>query len=218
MPARCPKEIPPMTDARPPRIPNLPESQWTPEVQALFPIMLPPGSTARGSDFNSILVLAHHPRLSGPWLRFNAAVSSGFTLTPRLKEIAVLRVAWRSQSSYEWTHHMLSGLRAGLDRGEFAALMEETPGDRWSELERGVILAVDDLWRQQKVGDAAWSILSRHATTEQAVELLYLIGGYFALAGILNTAEAPVEPPILGPARALEWPDRQPLGRAAGAN
>jgi hypothetical protein len=30
------------------RIPNLAPEQWTPEVEAIFPIMLPPGSTAKG--------------------------------------------------------------------------------------------------------------------------------------------------------------------------
>lgn len=73
------------------RIPNLPPERWTPEVEALFPIMLPPGSAAKGSDFNSILLLAHHPALAGPWLEFNAKIARGFTISARQKEIAILR-------------------------------------------------------------------------------------------------------------------------------
>jgi alkylhydroperoxidase family enzyme len=188
------------------RIPNLPPEQWTPEVEALFPIMLSPGSTAKGSDFNSILVLAQHPRLSEHWLRFNAAASRGFVLSARIKEIAILRVAWRSGSDYEWVQHMLSGLREGLSVEDFRTLKGEDPGNTWNELERAVIDAADDLWRQQKVGEEAWTVLSSQVSTEQILELLYVIGAYLALAGILNTGNVPVEDQVLQRATALGLP------------
>ena len=107
------------------RIPNLPPERWTPEVEALFPIMLPPGSAAKGSDFNSILLLAHHPALAGPWLEFNAKIARGFTISARQKEIAILRVAWRRGSDYEWIQHMLSAARAGLAVEDFDALLSD---------------------------------------------------------------------------------------------
>lgn len=96
------------------RIPNLPQEQWTPEVEALFPIMLPHGSTGKGSDFNSILLLAHHAELADPWLHFNAKIAQGFVLSARHREILILRVAWRRASDYEWIQHTLSAARPGL--------------------------------------------------------------------------------------------------------
>jgi 4-carboxymuconolactone decarboxylase len=160
----------------------------------------------RGSDFNSILVLAQHPRLSKHWLRFNAAASRGFALPARVKEIAILRVAWRSRSDYEWVQHMLAGLREGLSADDFRSLQAEDPGKSWNEIDHAVIGAADDLWRQQRVGDKVWTALSAHFSTEQILELLYVIGAYLALAGILDTANVPIEGEVLDQAMALGLP------------
>lgn len=188
------------------RIPNVPEDKWTPEVEALFPIMVPPTSQAKGSDFNSILVLAQHPRLSEHWLRFNAAASRGFVLPARLKEIAVLRVAWRSQSDYEWVQHMLAGLREGLTIADFEALQSEALGDHWEDLDRLVIFTADGLWRYQRVDDETWADLTARLTMEQIMELLYVVGAYIALAIILNTGRVALEPVMRDQAEALGLP------------
>lgn len=188
------------------RIPNLPPEAWTPEVQALFPIMLPAHSRAKGSDFNSILVLAQHPELADLWLRFNAAVSRGFDLSPTLKEVAILRVAWRRGSEYEWVHHMLSGLSNGLIPEHFEGLKSEEPGRLFTGDELAVIRATDDICLTGGISDATWPAISAALDTRQIMELLFLVGGYIALAAILKTAGAPVEPMIAEQAKALELP------------
>lgn len=187
-------------------IANLPQEQWTPEVEAIFPIMLPTGSTAKGSDFNSILLLAHHPRLSGPWLQFNARVAQGFTLTARLREIAILRVAWRRKSDYEWVQHMLSAARAGLGITDFEALQREDPGARWSGLEANLIQATDEICADGGIAATTLALLNEDMTTEQVMELLYVVGCYIALGAILNTACAQIEPQILAQAREAGFP------------
>lgn len=188
------------------RIENLPPEAWTPEVEALFPIMLPPGSSAKGSDFNSILLLAHHPRLSEPWLRFNAKVAQGFTLSAREREIAILRVAWRRGSEYEWVHHMLSGARAGLTVAHFAALQSEEASSEWSELEALLIRATDEVCLAGGVAADTLAKLREHLSTEQVFELLYATGCYIALGAVLNTAGAAIEPQVLEQAASAGLP------------
>ncbi|MET1756448.1 hypothetical protein ABVV53_13465 [Novosphingobium sp. RD2P27] len=39
------------------RIENLPPKALTPEIEALFPIMLPPGPRAKGADFNALAAI-----------------------------------------------------------------------------------------------------------------------------------------------------------------
>lgn len=175
------------------RIPNLPADAWTPEVQALFPLMLPPGSTARGSDFNSILVLARHPELAEPYLRFNAALAKGVDLSPRLKEIAILRVAWRRGIEYEWVHHTISALRTWLTPEHLAALMQDQPAVIFTPEEQAVVAATDDICLLGGIGDATWPALSNALTTKQVMELLFVVGCYIMLGSILKTAGAPVE-------------------------
>lgn len=198
------------------RIENLAREAWTPEVETLFPIMLPPGSTAKGSDFNSILLLAHHPRLSEPWLQFNAKVAQGFTLSAREREIAILRVAWRRGSEYEWVHHMLSGARACLTVAHFAALQSEEASGDWSVLETLLIRATDEICLGGGIEPVTLLELLQHLSTEQVVELLYVVGCYIALAGILNTAEAAIEPPVAAQAASAGFPDFRPPTSARG--
>jgi 4-carboxymuconolactone decarboxylase len=192
-------------ETRQQRIPNLAPEFWSEEVKELFPPMLPPGSTAKGSDFNSILILAHHPRLADPWLRFNATVARGFTLSARLREIAILRVAWRRGSQYEWVHHTLSGLRAGLTANEISALQREGAYS-WGSIEREIILATDEICHDGGISPPTLSGLSQLITTEQIMELLFVVGGYIALAAILNTADAQIEASPLEHARAAGLP------------
>ena len=198
------------------RISNLPEEAWTPQVQALFPIMLPPHSRAKGSDFNSILVLAQHPELADLWLRFNAALSRGFDLPATLKEVAILRVAWRRGSEYEWVHHMLSGLSNGLVAEHFEGLQSEMPGDAFTREERAVIRATDDICLKGVISSESWPEVSAVLDTRQIMELLFVVGGYIALAAILKTADAPVEAPIAAQVEALELPALIPDPRMNG--
>lgn len=188
------------------RIANLPAEQWTTEVEALFPIMLPPTSTAKGSDFNSILLLAHHPRLAEPWLRFNAKVAQGCTLSVRIREIAILRTAWQRRSDYEWVHHMLSGARAGLTAADFDGLQSAAPGSAWSDLEATLIRATDEICADGGIKPQTLAQLNQHFQTDQVMELLFVVGCYIALAAILNTAGAVIEPQILRQAETSGFP------------
>lgn len=192
------------------RIENLQPDAWTPEVEALFPIMLPQGSPAKGSDFNSILLLAHHPRLSHPWLQFNAKIAQGFTLSAREREIAILRVAWRRGSDYEWVHHTLSGARAGLTIAHFSSLQSEEASGDWSRLETLLIRATDEICLGGGIGPDTLAKLRDHLSTEQVIELLYAVGCYIALAAILNTAAAAIEPSIAEMAASAGFPDLPP--------
>lgn len=188
------------------RIANLPSEQWTPEVERTFPIMLPEGSNAKGSDFNSILVLAHHPEVSESFLRFNTVLARGVELPPRLKEIAILRTAWRCENAYEWGHHMLSGLSSGLSAAHYTELKSSSPGRLWTGLEQAIIEATDAIIESQMINDALWARLMRELTTKQVMELLYVVGCYTMLASILNCAGTPIEAIFAEQAAALDLP------------
>jgi len=188
------------------RIANLPSEQWTPEVERIFPIMLPEGSNAKGSDFNSILVLAHHPEVSESFLRFNAVLARGVELPLRLKEIAILRTAWRCENAYEWGHHMLSGLSAGLSAAHYTELKSSSPGQLWTELEQAIIEATDAIIATHGLNDALWTRLTRELTIKQVMELLYIVGCYTMLASILNCAGTPIESMFTEQVAALDLP------------
>ena len=49
------------------------------------------------------------------------------TLPPRLRELAILRVAHRTDSEYEWGQHVKIGLREGLTEDEIAGVRAARP-------------------------------------------------------------------------------------------
>lgn len=189
-----------------PRIEPLKPEAWTPEVEAIFPILVPPGAPVKGSDFNSLLVIAHHPELADPFVRFNARVSRGTVLPASLRELAVLRVAWRTQCLYEWVHHVIAGASAGLDRTHFDAVRLDQGSGRLSELEAAVVRATDEVCIDAVISDGTWAQLSRHLDKKQILELIFSVGCFQTVAALLNTARVEIEPAFLDMLKANGWP------------
>ena len=56
---------------------------------------------------NIFKVIAHNPQLLRGWLRMaTPLLAGGLALSPRLREIAILRVAQLCRSEYEFAHHI----------------------------------------------------------------------------------------------------------------
>src|ERR1700679_3628342 len=65
--------------------------------------------------------LAHQPELFRRWLGFGGALLGG-KLSGRLRELVILRTAYRFNGRYEWAHHIELGERQGISAAETAAL------------------------------------------------------------------------------------------------
>src|SRR5216117_2821943 len=77
---------------------------------------------------NIFKVMAHNPQLLRGWLRMaTPLLAGGLTLSPRLREIAILRVAQH----------------AGLSEDEIASLQNYDESDRFSDLDRAVVRYTD---------------------------------------------------------------------------
>ena len=86
-------------------------------VAALLP---PERRNPRGAG-NALATLARHPDLAEAFLPFNTRLLLRSTLPPRLRELAILRVARRSGCAYEWAHHARIAAKAGLSEAEIEA-------------------------------------------------------------------------------------------------
>ena len=96
-----------------PRLPPLPPERWDDKVKAALSVGLPPDKLDRyfsaGPDAlrvpNALATLAHHPKLARRFLAYNVVLLYASALDDRLRELVILRVAWRTRSSYEWVQH-----------------------------------------------------------------------------------------------------------------
>jgi len=123
-----------MSDIKP-RIPPLPSDQWTDPAREVFAFWGEPNSWEEGSKTNIIMVLANHPAMAQAFNIWSRHLLMTNTLSTRVLELLILRVAWRVKSAYEWHNHVGYGLNAGLTLEEIAAV-REFPAGEWDEQDR----------------------------------------------------------------------------------
>lgn len=148
-------------------------------------------------------MFAHHLPLSASWLPFTEMLASEEALLgPVHRELLILRVAWRTRSGYEWAQHSRMGGEAGLRAAQIEAVTEGPAAPVWTPVERALLRAVDEIIDDHAVGDTTWAELSVHFEPAEMFELLFVIGGYLCLAGVLNSIglqgalpAAPGDPP-----------------------
>src|SRR5438270_10549666 len=132
-----------------PRIAPLPPDQWPKEMREALAALrppaprhpLPPRSEDRPKGLNVLGTLAHHPALTRAFNTFNGHVQFATTLSPRQRELLVLRVAERRHCAYEWAQHVVLAGDAGLSGEEIARTADGPDAPEWSALERAMLAA-----------------------------------------------------------------------------
>jgi alkylhydroperoxidase family enzyme len=180
-----------------PRIPPLPESQWDPEITAIFNrdrAAIPTG----GRVLNIFRTLAHHPKLLKRWTVFGNHVLFKSTLPPRERELVILRIGWLCRSEYEWGQHVRIGLDAGLTDEEICRIPigAEAPG--WSAFDADLLRATDELHHDSRVSDATWARLSARYNRQQMLDLLFAVGQYTLVSMVLNSCRVQLDSGVEG--------------------
>ena len=164
------------------RLPPLPADQWDEAVQRALAPMLPADGPRDAN--NALATFAHHPALAKAFLRFNIHLLYSSTLPPRVRELAILRIAHRRQCAYEWTHHVTLAREAGLRDDEIAAVRR---GEAADEFERAVLAGVDELDEKSRMSDETWATLGERLNDRQRMDLVFTVGCYTLLAMAFNT-------------------------------
>jgi alkylhydroperoxidase family enzyme len=162
----------------------LPADEWDEAVDRALSGLMPPERRNPETTGNLVATLVRHPKLARGFLRFNFHLLYGSTLPERLRELAVLRVAYRTKCEYEWLHHLTMGRDAGLTDDVIAGIER---GEAADELDRAILTAVDELQDDSVVSDTTWTALSAHLDERQLMDLIFTIGCYGSLAMAINT-------------------------------
>jgi alkylhydroperoxidase family enzyme len=147
------------------------------------------GDPAAPAMPNILGLFGHHPDLAASWLGFNGTLLDGARLEPRVRELLILRVAWRTQCAYEWAQHVAMAPRCGLTAAEIEAVTGPPDDARatWSARERALLRAADQMIEQHAVDDATWAALAAEFDEAELLELLFVVGAYVCLALVLNS-------------------------------
>jgi AhpD family alkylhydroperoxidase len=174
----------------------LPVSEWTEEDRELLRGNLPRADRylsgeADAPPMPAILGLfARHSRVGAPWLAFSGTLLDDGALDPRDRELLILRVGHRTGCRYQWAQHVGMAETAGLTLEQIAAVAAGAATDAaavWTDRDRDLLRAVDQLVDDHVIDDATWARLVTHLDERQLLELTFVVGSYVCLAMVLNS-------------------------------
>jgi 4-carboxymuconolactone decarboxylase len=151
------------------------------------------GKVGGGRILNIFRTLAHAPKALTAFLGWgNYILSKRNALSPRDRELVILRTGYNCRSGYEWTQHKRIGLDCGLTEGEIARIKTGPDAEGWNDLDRAMLRATDDLTGNHFVTDASWAALAPLGDKGR-MDLVMTVGQYTQVSMILNSFGIQVE-------------------------
>lgn len=147
---------------------------------------------------NLFLVLGRHRALFRGWLRFAGRLMPGGKLPRRDSELVILRVAHLRNCAYEFEHHRHLAARAGLSADDVERATSGPDAAGWTERQRVLLVAVDELHDRKDLSDETWAALRRHLDEKGAIEFVLLVGHYEMLATAIACLRIPLDSPRHG--------------------
>jgi 4-carboxymuconolactone decarboxylase len=144
---------------------------------------------------NVLGLFANHPALAKAFLTWNGyLLSRATTIAPRIRELAILRIAWRRRCRYEWAQHVPIARKAGVTDAEIARVRAGASGEAGGDVVGLVIAAVDELDARAELTDETYQALTGMFDARQVMDLVFTAGTYGVLAMAFNTFGLELEP------------------------
>lgn len=180
----------------PPRMPPVRKEDFTDEIRAFLERWT--GGIFKNADSNPVLLtLARHPRLADPFSQLNVHLLSTNTLPVRLRQIAIMRTAWLCKATYMWSSHLNTSIRCGLDPEMFRPIQAGPDDPYFTDFERIVIRATDELVRDKEIGSANWRALTAQWNDQQMLDFMFTVGVYVTVAGVMRSTAVQRNPDLL---------------------
>ena len=147
---------------------------------------------------NIFRVALRNTRLFKAYKPFGLYTMALSSVPPKLRELAILRVAYLSKSDYEWGQHLQISREIGITNAEIARVKEGAAAPGWEKLESATISMVDQIKYSSDVDDAIYSTLIQGIGENALVELINTIGNYAMIATLLNILGVPLDSGVEG--------------------
>jgi alkylhydroperoxidase family enzyme len=133
----------------------------------------------RGALINIYKLLLHSPTVCMTWFEHIGAIRWKTKLTPRLREIAIVRIAQAARYAYALNQHVPGiAVPDGVSIAECEALKDWRASGMFSESERAALAYVDAMIAGPEVPDAVFEAVRKHYSEREVVELTILVGTY----------------------------------------
>ncbi len=189
------------------RVEPIPPRQWPPDMsKALAAAYRPsnprhpvsPLDPSSPKGLNLMGTLAHHPELTTAYNHLISHALYFTTISPRQRELLVLRVAHVRGATYEWAQHVYQASVVGISPEDVARIRVGSDADGWAPLERALLSAADELLSGARIGEATYTELSKELDTQQTMDVVFTVGVYDVLAMVLRTFEVELDEDLRG--------------------
>ena len=145
--------------------------------------------------------LARHKKASpvAPHLReyvdcFLQTFITNGRLDPRLRQLTILRIAWRSKQPYEWANHYRVAKHVGVADSDIVEARRSSAERNLDPLAAFTLDAADELIDRGYLTEEIFSRAKREfGHPDIAEEFIHLVGGYQSMSALLNTTKPPLE-------------------------
>lgn len=133
------------------------------------------------AQFNFARVMVQHPDLYRVYIPFAEKLMRHSILSPREREILILRTLELCDETYDAPHHRLIAIQAGLTNADIDAAIAGR-GKCLSSNEQLLVKAAEELVTDQAISDETWRLLAQYYSRQQLMEIVFLVGNYTMMA------------------------------------
>ena len=145
---------------------------------------------------NIFRMMAHATTDFRPLVGLGSAILARQKLSPKLRELAILRVAALSPARYEWVQHVPIAQATGATAAQITALERgEIAADAFDAVERAVLRFTTEVLCDVRASEATFAEAAQHLSAQEIVELIVTVGYYMLIARLLETTAVDLDPP-----------------------
>lgn len=151
--------------------------------------------TERGSLLNLYRMLLHSPPVAEGWLSFFTAIRQKCSLSGKIREMVIMRIASIHNASYEFSAHEPFALEEGITPEQIESLRVGSQ-DGFDEFEQSILAYCEAMTHEVNVPNAVFEAVKAHFSERELVELTATIAGYNLVSRFLEAMQIDHEPAL----------------------
>jgi 4-carboxymuconolactone decarboxylase len=142
---------------------------------------------------NLYRAVGHSPSTIAGFIKLGNVLLNRAELSPKLREIAILRIANLTGSEYEWTQHVPIALEVGVTQQRIDDIAKWKRSNSFNPVEKAVLQYTDEVAQNVKVMNETYNALKGFLNERCIVELTVSIGYWGMIARVLVPLEIDIE-------------------------
>jgi alkylhydroperoxidase family enzyme len=139
-----------------------------------------------GRLLNLYRMLLHSPPVASGWLALFTAIRQQSTLSGRLRELAILRIAVLNGAEYEFKAHVPFALKEGVTQAQADSLRAGHAPAGLTEADEAALAYAEAMTRTIQVPDPVFAAIRKHLDDREVLELTATIAGYNLVSRVLE--------------------------------